>query len=107
MWWSNSASARDREENTYTVKREDLVETLSLSGEIDAKEKADVKFQTSGLLSWVGVKEGDYVKKYQSLASLDKRELQNSMSQLLNLYMKERWDFEKVWMITRTGKPEE
>ena len=95
MWWSNSVSARDRDENTYTVKREDLVETLSLSGEIDAKEKADVKFQTSGMLAWVGVKEGDYVKKYQSLASLDKRELQNSMSQLLNLYMKERWDFEQ------------
>ena len=95
MWWSNSASAKERKNNSYVVKRENLIETLSLSGEIDAKEKADVKFQTSGLLSWVGVKEGDYVKKYQVLASLDKRELQNSMSQLLNSYMKERWDFEQ------------
>ena len=95
MWWRNLASAREREANTYTVKRQDLVEMLSLSGEIDAKEKADVKFQTSGMLSWVGVKEGDFVKKYQVLASLDKRELQNSMSQLLNTYMKERWDFEQ------------
>ena len=95
MWWSNSASAKERKANSYVVKREDLIETLSLSGEIDAKEKADVKFQTSGLLAWVGVEEGDYVKKYQVLASLDKRELQNSMSQLLNSYMKERWDFEQ------------
>jgi len=95
MWWSNAAEAKEREMNTYTVKRQSLAETLSLSGSIDAKEKAEVKFQTSGLLSWVGVKEGDSVKKYQSLASLDKRELQNSMSQLLNTYMKERWDFEQ------------
>ena len=95
MWWRNTANAKEKKANSYVVKRQDLTETLSLSGEIDAKEKADVKFQTTGLLSWVGVKEGDFVKKYQVLASLDKRELQNSMSQLLNDYMDERWDFEQ------------
>ena len=39
-----------------TVKRHDVKETLTLSGKIDAMEKATLKFQTSGKLSWVGVK---------------------------------------------------
>ncbi|KKT49232.1 MAG: hypothetical protein UW42_C0038G0008 [Candidatus Collierbacteria bacterium GW2011_GWB1_44_197] len=94
MLWRN-VQASELKSRTYTVKKHDLTETLSLSGEVDAKEKADVKFQTSGLLTWVSVKEGDTVKKYQALASLDKRELTNSLNQYMNLFLKERWDFEQ------------
>lgn len=93
LW--RSAQANELKAKTYTVKKQDLTETLSLSGEIDALEKADVKFQTSGLLTWVGVKEGDFVKKYQAIASLDKRELTNNLNQYMNSYLKERWDFEQ------------
>ncbi len=96
MWFSSSAKAKSNEANKFTVKRETLTEVVSLSGEIDAEEKASLRFQTSGHLTWVGVKEGDFVKKYQSLASLDKKELQNSMSKLLNTYSKSRWDFEQA-----------
>lgn len=78
----------------YTVKRHTLKETLSLSGEIDAEEKATLRFQTSGYLSWVGVKEGDTVKQFQVLASLDQAELQRNLRKYLNTYMSERWDFE-------------
>lgn len=81
---------------TVTVQKQDLVDSLSISGQIDAAEKANLQFQTSGLLSWVGVKEGDHVNKYQVIASLDKRELQNQMSQLLNTYMTNRWNFEQT-----------
>src|SRR3989339_1927198 len=95
MWWRENALARERDANTYTVKRQDLTETLSLSGEIDAKEKADIKFQTSGLLAWVGVKTGDTVKKYQAIATLDKRDLQNTFNKYMNSFLKERWDFEQ------------
>ncbi|HCX25276.1 MAG: Efflux transporter, RND family, MFP subunit [Candidatus Collierbacteria bacterium GW2011_GWB1_45_35] len=94
MLWKGS-KAKELKAITYTVKRQDLTETLTLSGEIDALEKADLKFQTSGLLSWVGVKEGDTVKKYQAIASLDKRELTNNLNQYMNLFLKERWDFEQ------------
>lgn len=94
MWWKNGQD-KELKASTYTVKKQNITETLSLSGEVDAKEKADVKFQTSGLLIWVGVKEGDSVKKYQALASLDKRELTNSLNQYMNLFLKERWDFEQ------------
>lgn len=87
--------ARELKTKTYQVSRKDLTESLTLSGEIDAQEKADLKFQTSGLLAWVGVKEGDSVKKYQAIASLDKRELTNSLNQYMNLFLKERWSFEQ------------
>lgn len=96
MWWFSADNAKKIAANSYTVKRQTLTEVLSLSGDIDAEEKVSLRFQTSGLLSWVGVKEGDYVKKYQVLASLDKRELQNSMSKLLNTYSGSRWDFEQA-----------
>lgn len=74
----------------------DLVDEISISGEIDAREKASLQFQTSGQLAWVGVKEGDFVKKYQVIASLDKRALKNQMAQQLNNYMKDRWTFEQA-----------
>jgi len=53
------------------AKKEDLVESISASGEIKATESASLTFQSSGQVSWVGVKEGDIVKKYQALAKLD------------------------------------
>lgn len=98
LWLKSSAASKvaDASVKTMTVQRQDLVDSLSESGEIDAAEKAELRFQTSGLLSWVGVKEGDYVKKYQTLASLDKTDLQNRMNQLLNTYAKTRTDFEQA-----------
>lgn len=81
---------------SYTVKRGNLEETLSLSGEINAYEKTTLRFQTSGYLAWVGVKEGDTVKKYQGVASLDQAELQKNLRKYLNTYMSERWDFEST-----------
>lgn len=94
--WKSTQPKTDPKIKTHTVIRQNLVDELSLSGKIDAEEKVNLRFQTSGLLSWVGVKTGDYVKKYQVLASLDKRDLQNSMSKLLNTYSKSRWDFEQA-----------
>ena len=97
-WFYRSKTTKEKElkKNTYTVIKQDLVDSLEISGSIDAREKVTLKFQTSGLLTWVGVKEGDVVKKFQILASLDKRELQNSMNQLLNTYSKTRVDFDQT-----------
>lgn len=81
--------------NSFTVKRQTLKDTLTLSGQIDADEKAALKFQTSGKLAWVGVKEGDYVKKYQAIASLDQRDLKNRLTKYLNTYAVQRNTFEQ------------
>lgn len=81
---------------TYKIKKEDIKETLSLSGKIEADEKVNLKFQTSGKLSWVGVKEGDTVKKYQMIATLDQRDLKNRMQKYLNTFSSARNSFEQT-----------
>lgn len=81
---------------TATVKRGNLEQVLTIPGTIDAEEKAVLKFQTSGRLSWVGVKEGDYVKKYQSIASLDQKDLKKTLQKKLNDYMTNRWTFDQT-----------
>jgi RND family efflux transporter MFP subunit len=97
LWLTNKfvwSSDRDKED-LYKVEVSDLVDEIILSGEVGAEEKVNLRFQSSGTLSYLGVKEGDMVKKYQVIASLDRRELQIRMQQLLNNYTKERHDFEQ------------
>ncbi|NCN58995.1 hypothetical protein COW99_03130 [Candidatus Roizmanbacteria bacterium CG22_combo_CG10-13_8_21_14_all_38_20] len=77
------------------VSTEKLSEAISASGSVDAAIKAKVRFASSGKLSWVGVQEGDVVKKWQALASLDKEELQKKLEKELIDYKNERWDFEQ------------
>jgi RND family efflux transporter MFP subunit len=91
-----AARSPDNQPDTYRVKRETLEETLSLSGEIDAGEKITLKFQTSGRLAWVGVKEGDAVKKYQAIAALDQRDLKNRLQKYLNTFVSQRLSFEQT-----------
>jgi RND family efflux transporter MFP subunit len=79
-----------------TVTKGPLEEKLTVAGKIDANEKVSLRFQTGGQLSWVGVKEGDYVKKYQVVASLDQRILQKTIEKYLNDYMTTRWNFEQT-----------
>jgi len=92
--------AKKADEKKYTLKRKNLEETLSLSGKVDAEEKATIRFQTSGKLAWVGVKEGDYVKKYQGIASLDQRQTKKTLEKYLYDYSKERNDFEEAKQTT-------
>lgn len=80
---------------THTVKEEDLQDVLGLSGYVDAEEKVDLHFQSGGRLSWVGVKIGDTVEKFDGIASLDQRQLEKNIEKYLNTYSKERRDFEQ------------
>ncbi|MFA5770235.1 MAG: efflux RND transporter periplasmic adaptor subunit [Patescibacteria group bacterium] len=92
----STATAAKNKVDSYVIKRENLKEILTLSGEIDASEKATLKFQTSGRLAWVGVKEGDYVKKYQGIASLDQRDVKKTLEKKLLAFSKTRWDFDQT-----------
>lgn len=83
-------------ETLYTVTKDTLKETLTLSGETDAEERVTLSFPTAGRLSWVGVKEGDVVEKYQGIASLDQRDVEKRLQSSLNSYMSSRWDFEQT-----------
>src|SRR5690606_32682488 len=68
-FYKKNTSQASAEESTYTVAQGTLQDVLSLSGFIDAEEKVDLHFQSGGRLSWVGVKEGDTVKKFDGIAS--------------------------------------
>ncbi|MBL7150521.1 efflux RND transporter periplasmic adaptor subunit [Candidatus Microgenomates bacterium] len=88
---------RSKEEyKTTKVIKKDLIKTVSASGEVESKTEVTLKFQASGRLAWIGVKEGDKVKKWQAIASLDKRELEKTFQKYANDYLKERWDFEQT-----------
>lgn len=91
-----TAATPAEKEAAHVVAKATLKNTLNLSGNIDATERATLGFQTGGRLAWVGVKEGDYVKKGQGIASLDQRELQKNLEKQLNTYMITRWDFDQT-----------
>jgi RND family efflux transporter MFP subunit len=90
----------DQRYELSTVKPTDIEETVIASGKIASQTQVDLKFQTSGRLAWVGVEEGEIVKKWQALASLDQRELQKGLEKTLLDYSKERNDFEEDIQVT-------
>ncbi|MFC1789967.1 efflux RND transporter periplasmic adaptor subunit [Patescibacteria group bacterium] len=81
--------------NTTQPKIRDLVQVVDISGKINADQQATLKFQTSGRLSWVGVKKGDSIQKWQAVASLDKKDLKRRLEKEVIDYQNERWDFEQ------------
>lgn len=80
----------------YTGSRKNISETLELSGKVRAEKSASLKFLAGGLVTYLGPKSGDTVKKWQTLASVDTRQLQKTMEQKLNLYAIERGTFEQT-----------
>lgn len=85
---------------TRAAVKKDLFQTVSASGEVKAEKQATLKFQTSGKLVWVGVKEGDWVEKWQAIAKLDTYELERDLVNALRDYSKERADFEEEYRVT-------
>lgn len=105
IWQSKTASQKISPSiSTAKVKRKDFLKIVSSSGKTAANKSVKLKFQTSGRLQWVGVKEGDAVRAYQAIASLDTREVQKSLEKALRDYSNERNDFEETWRVTYDGK---
>ncbi len=75
---------------------EDERRPIILAGTVQAEDIAELRFQTSGRLAWVGVEKGDWVEKGQAIASLDREELKKRFQKEMNDYLKERWDFEQT-----------
>ncbi len=75
---------------------QDLVKTLDLTGTVDAKKKARLRFLAGGKIVYLGAQEGDWVKQWQTIASIDQRDLQKRLEKSLNLYMQQRWDWEEI-----------
>ncbi len=81
---------------TETVKRGDVVEELVLSGEIAATEHANLTFETSGTIAYVGVKEGSVVKKGQVLGKLDTTTLNSAYQTALSTYRATQATVDKI-----------
>lgn len=77
------------------VTQDKLVKTLNVSGIIDAKQKATLHYSTGGKITYVGAQEGDIVKKNQTLARLDSRDLQKRLQADLNNYFTQRLTFDQ------------
>ena len=71
--WSFVISPSRGPQNSFKVERGTVSEELVLTGQVKAAEHANLSFQTSGELAWVGVSEGEVVKKGQNLANLDSK----------------------------------
>lgn len=96
FWQIKSKQAKEPKLVFAKPQMENLTKTLEVSGLIDAKEKANLRFIAGGKVTYIGAKEGDFVKKRQRISNIDLATLQKQLQQDLNLYMKERWDWEQT-----------
>jgi len=78
-----------------TVQRTHLTEELSVSGVVDAKDRAVLRYAGGGKLTYLGAQEGDAVKKNQTLARIDASTLQKQMQQDLNSYFIQRLTYDQ------------
>ncbi|MFH2118234.1 MAG: efflux RND transporter periplasmic adaptor subunit [Candidatus Paceibacterota bacterium] len=88
--------SQNQEKLTFvSPTRENLIKTLEVSGLVDAKEKASLRFLAGGKVIYLGAKEGDQIKKWQTIAQIDAASAANSKEKYLNLYSKERLDWDQ------------
>lgn len=66
------------------VKKQDIKSVVSSSGILTGRSVANLKFKSGGKLSYINVKAGDWVKKYQVIAGLDTRDLSIALQQAQN-----------------------
>ncbi len=81
---------------TTKVVQGEIREVVEASGRIKAKDSASLTFPAASKIVWLGAKEGDHVRKYQAVASVDKREVEKTVKKKLLDYMSTRWDFEQT-----------
>lgn len=89
-------SQKNKKQEKIQVRRGNLEEKITISGKIKADQDVTLRFQTSGRLSWVGAKEGDKVKKYQTIVTLDIRDVKKNLDKKLNTFLKTRTDFDQT-----------
>lgn len=91
-WWSSKQAATAVE--TTQPEYRNLVKTLEFTGIMDAHERVKMRFAAGGKLIYLSAKEGDSVKRGQTIASLDARSVQKNLQNQLSLYEEQRLDFE-------------
>ncbi|MCX6792189.1 MAG: hypothetical protein NT149_04085, partial [Candidatus Gottesmanbacteria bacterium] len=103
VWRSSTNKTANGDIQTATVTRKVFVKSVSSSGKSKANKSAELKFQTSGKLTWVNVAEGDTVTAFQAIAGLDVREVQKNLEKALVDYSNQRNDFDEMQKVTYHG----
>ena len=74
----------------------DFLHELIANGTVSARNKADLRFQTSEVIAAIYVKNGDRVVKGQKIAMLDPFKLQNALSQARDSRERAKLDLQDV-----------
>lgn len=94
--WRQQIEAKKPKLTFINPTRQTLTQTLDASGVVDAKEKALLRFVVGGKLTYLGAKEGDVVKKNQTIARIDARDLQKRLTNSLATYSQARLEFDQL-----------
>ena len=86
-WWSPSTTALEEQgaAKETTVEELTITQTIDLSGVVEPYDIQQVVFRSTGAVTGVFVKEGDYVKKGDLLATIDDTSQQYEIANLENL----------------------
>lgn len=87
LGWKQYSKTKNKKPEPVKIVIDKTDEKLILSGIIDALIKATVKFPSVGKIVWEGAVEGDTVKKWQALASLDRSALQTAVTNAWYKYL--------------------
>ena len=79
-----------------TVQKQDIKQEISASGVLTGKTSINLHFKSSGKLVYLGVKVGDPVYAWQTIASLDTEALATSLRQAENTLRDKRAIVDKV-----------
>lgn len=92
---------------TATVNKQDIVKTVSVTGNVYAQTSVNLTFQIAGQLAYLGVKQGDTVKEGQVIATLDQRTAQKNLEQALIAYSLQRNTFDQTQTNYQNRTPQE
>jgi len=89
------------------TRRENISQTISITGSVDSNTTANLSFRVSGKLVYLGVKKGDYVYAYQTIGTMDERTVQKNLEIALIDYSKQRLTFDQTLEKNQNRTPAE
>lgn len=84
------------EVTTQILKKRNFDHELVSNGKVNARSKADLRFETGEIIAHIYVKNGDRVRKGQKLAELDKFRLDQKLSQAEDALLKAELELKDV-----------
>jgi RND family efflux transporter MFP subunit len=92
---------------TQKVATSDVIKSVSVTGDIFAEKSVNLAFQIGGTLSFLGVKEGDSVNAFQTIATLDQRTAQKNLDVALLNYNEQRSTFDTTQTNNQNRTPDQ